>query len=91
MNFTSEIVPAVVILVANLLGGRHGSVRWEYVTAVFGWVALASLPAALLVTAFAHDSWSRHYLWQLSGFSFITALSRDYEELLRPLFSWNRE
>ena len=90
MDFLSQIVPAVVVLVANLLSGRHASLRWETVTAVFGWAVCVSTVAALFVTIFVHDHWIRDYLWQISGFCLLTVLSRDYEKLLRPLFPWNR-
>jgi len=42
MDFSTQIVPAVIILFANLLSGNHGSKRWETVTAVFGWAAIVS-------------------------------------------------
>jgi len=31
------------------------------------------------------------YLAQVWGFSLLTAVARDYEKILRPLFRWNRE
>ena len=90
MDLSSQIVPAVVILVANLFSGRHGSVRWETVTAVFGWGAGIGLLAAVASTVFASTSPMTAYLWQVAAFCLLTALSRDYEKLLRPLFPWNR-
>ena len=45
MEFSSQIVPAVIILIANLLSGQHSSLRWETVTAVFGWGAGISMLA----------------------------------------------
>jgi hypothetical protein len=90
MDFVSQIVPAVILLAANLMGGRHGSNRWEAVTAIFGWTALIGILAVVLVSIFLHDSWVRDYLVQIAGFSLLTALSRDYEKILRPLFWWNR-
>ncbi len=90
MELSTQIVPAVIILVANLLSGKHGSLRWETVTAIFGWSAGFSLIALLLVTIFAHDSAAKDYLSQIFGFCLLTALSRDYERILRPLFHWNR-
>jgi hypothetical protein len=90
MDLSTQIVPAVVILVANLLSGRHASLRWETVTAVFGWGAGVSMAALLVAGIFARDSAITEYLLQVSAFCLLTALSRDYEKILRPLFPWNR-
>lgn len=90
MDLSTQIVPAVVILVANLLSGRHASVRWETVTAVFGWAAGVSIAAVVALSVFARDSAITEYIGQVAAFSLLTALSRDYEKLLRPLFPWNR-
>jgi hypothetical protein len=54
MDFALQIVLAIIILIANLLGGKHSSLRYEYVTAIFGWGAGISLPASLLATVFFH-------------------------------------
>jgi hypothetical protein len=90
MEFSAQLVPAVAILVANLLSGKHGSLRWETVTAIFGWSAAISFIAFLAVTILAHDSSAKGYLLQMFGFCLLTALSRDYERILHPLFPWNR-
>ncbi len=90
MDFWSQIIPAVVILVANLLSGPHSSLRWEYVTALFGWGTAISLTALLVVQIAFPDSSVSAYLFQLSSFCLLTTLSRDYEHILRPLFPWNR-
>lgn len=90
MDFWSQIVPALVILVSNLLSGKHSSLRWEYVTAIFGWGAGLGLGVFLVVVIVFPDSSAKLYLGQLAAFCLITALSRDYEKLLRPLFPWNR-
>jgi hypothetical protein len=91
MEFASQIVPAVIILFANLLSGRHGSVRWESVTAIFGYATVVATCSAIAITIFSHDRVIRGYIWQVAVFSLITALSRDYEKILRPLFPWNRD
>ena len=36
MDLSTQIVPAVIIFVANLLSGKYGSLRWETITAIFG-------------------------------------------------------
>jgi hypothetical protein len=90
MDVTSQIVPALIILAANLLSGPHSSLRWETVTAVFGWGAAISLPVFILVYIFFPNSSVLMQIGQLSGFCLITALSRDYEKILRPLFPWNK-
>jgi len=89
MEFSSQIVPAVIVLIANLLSGKHGSSRWETVTALFGWVAVVSLIAYLVTVIFFSENPAKNYLLQVLSFSLLTALSRDYERILHPLF--NRE
>ena len=91
MDFSAQIVPAVVVLAANLLSGPHSSLRWEYVTALFGWSAGISITAVPVVLLFWPNSPAVSYLLQIAGFCLITALSRDYEKILRPLFPWNRD
>ena len=91
MDFSSQVVPAVILLLANLLSGKHGSTRWELVTAFFGWVAVVALAAYLFVATFFPEGPARGFLAQISGFSLLTALSRDYERILRPLFSRGKE
>ena len=90
MDLSTQIVPAVVVLVANLMSGRHASLRWETVTAIFGWAACVSIVALVIVWVLARDSLVMEYLLQVAGFCLLTALSRDYEKILRPLFPWNR-
>lgn len=84
MEFTSQIIPAIAILFANLLGGDHGSQRYEICTAIFGWTSFLSF----LVFFFSKWAWpeASSYLLQLFGFSILTALSRDYEKILKPYF-----
>jgi hypothetical protein len=90
MDFLEQIVPAVIILVANLMSGPHTSFRWETVTAIFGWTAAASMIALIATSILLGHTAATSYLLQLTGFSLLTALSRDYEKILRPLFPWNR-
>ncbi len=56
MEFSTQIVLAVIILVANLLSGKHGSLHWESVTAIFGWSAAISFVSFLALRMLAHDS-----------------------------------
>lgn len=94
MDWASQIVPAIVLLAANLMSGKHGSGRWEVATAVFGWTAGVSALVCLLLCVLT--IWSpiagsaRVYLVQIAGFCLLTAVSRDYEKILRPIFPWNR-
>ena len=60
MDFMTQIVPAVIVMLANLAGGSHDSPKYEIWTAVFGWTFC---------------------------FSLLTALTRGYEKLLKPLFN----
>lgn len=90
MHTASQIVPAVVILAANLMSGKPGSLRSETVTAVFGWTAGITLLAFLGVTIAGFGRTVAPYLFQTFVFCLLTVLSRDYERILRPLFPWNR-
>jgi uncharacterized membrane protein YuzA (DUF378 family) len=90
MDVTTQIIPAVIVVVANLFSGKHGSFRWETVTAIFGWTAIISLIAFFVVSIFQVGSFLKDYLLQIFGFCLLTTLSRDYERILHPLFHWNR-
>lgn len=90
MDFATQIIPAVICLAANLLSGPHSSLRWQTVTAVFGWGAALSLFAVLLLSILWPNSVLKAYALQAASFCLLTALSRDYERLLRPWFPWNR-
>lgn len=88
MDVSTQIIPAIVVLAANLLSGKHETLRWEVVTAIFGWTVVVSFVLALVVYSFTPSGAA--YLFQISTFCLLTALSRDYEKILRPLFPWNR-
>ena len=90
MDYSTQIVPAIIVLVANLLSGKHGSLRYETVTAIFGWAAIISLLAFISLTLLDPDSSFKNYLLQTLGFCLLTTLARDYERILHPLFPWNR-
>lgn len=90
MEFTSQIVPAVITLFASLMSGTRASVRWETVTAIFGWTATISLLLIVFSWPFHFAESARPYLTQVFAFSMLTALGRDYEKILAPLFKWNR-
>ena len=87
MDFASQLIPAVIILFANLLGGDHESKRWEIVTAMFGWTSGCSFILYFIASILYPDSVALDYLLQLFGFSLLAALSRDYERILKPLFN----
>lgn len=90
MDFASQIVPAIVVLLANLMSGPRTSLRWEVVTAIFGWGAAASLVVVLVVSVAWPESAAKDYAVQSLAFCLLTALSRDYERIFAPLFKWNR-
>jgi hypothetical protein len=90
MDFSSQVVPAVIVLAANLMSGKHHSMRWELVTAIFGWGAAIGVLLLVFLTIANLGSPAVAYSWQLFVFCLLTALSRDYEKVLRPFFRWNR-
>jgi len=65
MDFLSQVIPATVVLAANLLSGPHSSLRWEYVTAVFGWSACIGLVGFLIAHIAFPSSSVDTYLFQL--------------------------
>jgi hypothetical protein len=89
MDLASQLVPAVVVLAANLLSG-HSSYRWEVVTAFFGWGSAVSLLIFLVTLIAWPDGAAKSFAFQCFAFCLLTALSRDYERILRPLFPRNR-
>lgn len=89
MDFMTQVVPAIIILVANLAGGEHGTSSFDNWTAVFGWSACVSF-ILIFVAAYVCPE-AKPYLMQVCGFSLLTALTRDYEKILKPFFSKNSE
>jgi hypothetical protein len=83
----SQIVPAVIVLMANLLSGHHNSSRWKTITAIFGWTAAISFTLGIFTATLLPENIAKNFLFQIFGFSILTALSRDYELILRPLFN----
>lgn len=84
------IIPAIIILVANLCSGAHGSTQWENVTAAFGWtgaVAFFLYLALLLVGVFFPSViWvANNILAPVACLSILQAVSRDYERVLKPI------
>ena len=84
MDLSMQLIPAIVIIFANLMSGKQGSREWEVVTAIFGWTACLSL-ILYVFSIYLFPEFSI-YLTQLFGFSLISALSRDYEKILKPFF-----
>jgi len=60
MDLSTQIVPAIIVLAANLMSGKHGSIRWETVTAIFGWTAGLSLILFLILSDFSVSSKIHH-------------------------------
>ena len=91
MDFSSQIVPAVIIRFVNLLSGNQGSKRWETVTAVFGWPSIVSFIGYVFFVMVFPESQISNYLLQIAGFSLLSAIARDYERMLKPLFQSNKK
>jgi len=79
------VIPSLVILLANLLSGPHGTLRWEQVTAIFGWASLVGIFGYLITVSIVPGLDIHGYFLQLAVFSLVTALSRDYEKMLKPI------
>ncbi len=91
MDFTGILIPSIVILIANIFSDKHGSYRYECVTAIFGWTVVLSFALYIFVTLillFHSFSWIQNCkqpLLTIFYFCIITALSRDYEKILKLL------
>jgi hypothetical protein len=90
MDFYSQVIPAVIVLAANVMSGPHSSLRWETVTAIFGWATVGSIAGYVIALVAAGGTAVPDFFLQTAMFSLLTALSRDYEKVLRPLLPWNR-
>jgi len=91
MDITSQIVPTIIILFANLISGQHSSFRWETVTAIFGWGTVIGFISVILLSIFGQNSGTQEYAIQVTGFCLLTALARDYEKIFHPLMPWNKK
>jgi hypothetical protein len=91
MDISSQVVPAIIILIANLLSGKQSSLRWESVTAIFGWGAAVGIVSVIVLSVIYPNSEAGMYAIQISGFCLLTALARDYEKILHPLMPWNKK
>ncbi len=83
------IISAAIILVANVCSGNYGSRRWEYISAIFGWVGTIAfiLWFIFLIIGFINSSmvWiAREFLFPVAGFCIFTFLGRDYEKIIKP-------
>lgn len=84
MDFVNPWIPAVIIVFSNVFGGEHNSERYSVVTAFFGWLAGIFILLWLLLGIFSFDFSS--YFFQVSMFSMITAVSRDYERIFKTIY-----
>ena len=91
------IIPGIVILLGNLFSGSYKSRQWEIVTAMFGWTAAVAFILALVCHALelasfflvgkvpAFEYLATRVFWPVAGFSLVQAVSRDWEEILKPI------
>lgn len=84
MDFVNPWIPAAIIVLSNVFGGEHDSLCYSVVTAVFGWLAGICILLWLPISLFSSDF--SNYVFQVGMFSFITAVSRDYERIFKTLF-----
>ncbi|KJZ04720.1 hypothetical protein [Pseudoalteromonas piscicida] len=84
MESVNPWIPALIIIFANLYGGEHKSERYAIVTAIFGWLSVVCIVFWMGLGWF-YSSVANYFL-QVGIFSMVTALSRDYERLLKLLF-----
>lgn len=88
------IIPAIFVLIGNLLGGRPGTRSWEAVTAFFGLTAIAGLIGYFVILIAGPDwlslvgapAWLKEAMMATFGFAMLHALTRDYERIFMPIF-----
>lgn len=96
MNALTEIIiPGIIIFVANIFSREHGSRRYEIVTAFFGWTATIFLVLGFIsyVLSFIFAIYHMHAqileniqktTFQIFILALVTAVTRDYEKILKP-------
>ncbi len=89
MDWSGNIIPAIIIIFANLFGGKHGSNRYEIISASFYWLGATCLILVFISGWFFPSIQS--YFIQTALFLIITALARDFEKLLKPLFNKTKD
>ena len=79
------IIPAVIVFIGNVFSGSRGSLRWQYVTALFGWTAGTALLLWFVGLFFLPEFWTQEILFPIWVFCLLQALTRDYEKILKPV------
>ena len=79
------IIPAAIVFVGNVFSGPRGSLRWEYVTAFFGWTGGIVLLLWFVGLFFLPGFWTRNILLPIWVFCLLQVLTRDYEKILKPV------
>ena len=79
------VIPAMIVLIGNLFSGSRGSLRWENVTAFFGWTAGTVFLLWLVGMFLLPEFWTREILFPIWAFCLLQALTRDYEKILKPV------
>lgn len=79
------LIPCIVIVISNVCSDYPGGRRWEFISASFGYVAAISLTAVIILPWPSSLEWLQQIFMQIATFSLVTALSRDYEKIFKPL------
>ncbi len=79
------IIPGLIVFVGNVFSGSPGSKQWEFVTALFGWVAVIALVLWLAFQIVGSEFWARQILLPIWLFCLLQALSRDHLKILKPI------
>ncbi|MGE3921075.1 MAG: hypothetical protein AB7F64_09145, partial [Gammaproteobacteria bacterium] len=72
---TNIVVPSVIILISNIFSGKHGSYRYEVVSAILGWIGGGGLLVGFITYYFSFLSlgfWLNYlsnFLLSIGGFS----------------------
>jgi hypothetical protein len=84
-NIYDNLIPAIVILIANIFSVDHESISYKRVTKIF----LSAFFISILLIFFFYFTnkigrWDA-VLLKIAGFCLITALARDYERVIKKI------
>ena len=86
MEVSNYIVPASVIVIANLFSGDRNSKSWEAVSTVFGVTVFLSTIFYLVGSSLYPENALVALLPDVAVFCLVSVLARDYEKILASIF-----
>lgn len=81
MNCMNYLIPMIVIIISNVWGGEHGTPQHKKMTNYFGIIGAITLIIWFILLIFSFTAIK--ILMTISIFCLVTAISRDYQSLLK--------